>query len=186
MANLASDAENRTYWRMNAVRMDAPTLRDSLLHLAGDLDLTQGGPSIPANNEASRRRSLYFVHSHNEHNKFLSIFDDANVLECYRRAESILPQQALALSNSRLVLTLGGKINMRLHQQVGEVSDAVFVKAAFETILAAVPTSEEQKACETALTEWATLLKGQADARTRARSNLIQALLNHNDFITIR
>ena len=40
---------------------------------------------------------LYFFHSHNEHNKFLDIFDDANVLECYRRTESIVPQQALAL-----------------------------------------------------------------------------------------
>ena len=54
-----------------------------------------------AEQDASRRRALYFFHSHNEHNKLLGIFDDANVLECYRRTESIVPQQALALWNSK-------------------------------------------------------------------------------------
>src|SRR5262245_4141550 len=91
-ANRKADAENRYYWRMNATRMEAQVLRDSLLHLGGELDTTMGGPSIPVTDESSRRRGLYYVHSHNEHQKFLSIFDDANVLECYRRAESIVPQ----------------------------------------------------------------------------------------------
>ena len=85
---LATDPDNHYYWRANPIRMEAQLVRDSLLTLAGELDLTLGGPSIPVNNETSRRRSLYFVHSHNEHQKFLSTFDDASVLECYRRAES--------------------------------------------------------------------------------------------------
>src|SRR5206468_12594527 len=58
-ANLASDAENRFYWRMNPVRMEAQVIRDSLLHLSGELDLTVGGPSVPVMDETSRRRSLY-------------------------------------------------------------------------------------------------------------------------------
>jgi len=178
----ALDAENRHHWRMNPTRMDAPTLRDSLLSLAGELDARMGGPSIPVGDEASRRRSLYFVHSHNDHQKFLSIFDDANVLECYRRAESILPQQALALSNSRFALTTAGKINARL----AAVPDADFVKVAFETVLATSPTADEQAACEAALDELAALFKGQPEATKRAREGLLQALVNHNDFITIR
>ena len=187
-ANLAADPENRYYWRMNSVRMDAELLRDGLLHLAGELDTTLGGPSIPATDEASRRRSLYFVHSHNDHQRFLTIFDDASVLECYRRQESILPQQALALSNSKFALTMAGRINVRLHERLGEATDAAFVRAAFETILACVPTAEEQAECEQALTQLTELLKkqGQTDAIRRARGDLIQALLNHNDFITIR
>src|SRR5205085_9772916 len=105
-------------------------VRDALLHLAGELDPKVGGPPVPAGDEVSRRRSLYFVHSHNEHNKFLTTFDGASVLECYRRSESIVPQQALALSNSKLALTAAGKINERLHKQLGDVTDAEFVKAA--------------------------------------------------------
>ena len=80
------DGENRYLWRMNPVRMEAQTIRDSLLHLAGELDTTMGGPPVPiAQQDASRRRSMYFFHSHNEHNKLLDVFDNANVLECYRR-----------------------------------------------------------------------------------------------------
>jgi hypothetical protein len=184
--NRESDAENRYYWRMNPMRMEAQVLRDSLLFLAGELDLKLGGPAIPIQDEASRRRSLYFVHSHNEQQKFLGIFDDAPVLECYRRSVSIVPQQALALANSKLALTMAGRINDRLHQQFGQGTDRDFARAAFETVLAATPTAEELTVCEEALRQWQELAKGRPDAVRRARGNLIHALLNHNDFITIR
>ena len=136
---------------MNPIRMEAQVIRDSLLHLAGDLDATMGGPSIPVN-ASSRRRSLYFVHSHNDRQKFLSLFDDASVLECYRRAESIVPQQALALQNSQLALAVADKIAVRLNA-AGPASDALFIRTAFEMILASVPTAEEQALCEETLQE---------------------------------
>jgi hypothetical protein len=184
-ANLTADPENRYYWRMNPVRMEAQAVRDSLLHLAGDLDARQGGPPVPVADEASRRRSLYYVHSHNDHNKFLSMFDDAGVLECYRRAESIVPQQALALENSKLALSASARIAARLGQQG---SDAEFVRAAFETVLAGAPTAAEQAECERALARLTDLARkhNHADPAGRARANLVHALLNHNDFITIR
>ena len=94
---------------MNPVRMEAQEIRDSLLQLAGQLDPTQGGPSIDVN-ASTNRRSLYFVHSHNDHHKFLKQFDDAGVLECYRRTESIVPQQALTLANSKFSLTMADAI----------------------------------------------------------------------------
>jgi hypothetical protein len=182
------DPENRSYWRMNPLRMEAQVVRDSLLSLAGDLDRTLGGPSVPAGDETSRRRSLYFVHSHNEHNRFLSMFDDANVLECYRRAESIVPQQALALENSGAALTTAEKVAHRLTDQLGKASDADFIRAAFETVLCSRPTAEEQVECEQALTQWKALASGdkQPAVVLRARANLVHALLNHNDFVTIR
>src|SRR5205814_1822957 len=86
-ANRAADGENRYYWRMNPVRMEAEAVRDGLLHLSGELDSTMGGPPLDLAREDARRRSVYFVHSHNDHHKFLSMFDGASVLECYRRAE---------------------------------------------------------------------------------------------------
>jgi hypothetical protein len=185
----AADPENRYYWRRNPVRMEAQVVRDSLLQLAGELDPTMGGPSLnPVQQEASRRRSLYFVHSHNDHHKFLSLFDDASVLECYRRTESIVPQQALALSNSKFALEMAGRINDRLHARLGTVPDIAFIRAAFEHVLAASPTPAEQAECEKALGELKELLhkQGIPDAAKRARGDLIHALLNHNDFIAIR
>jgi hypothetical protein len=184
--NREVDPENRYYWHREPVRMEAQAVRDSLLALAGALDRKMGGPSVPAADEASRRRSLYYVHSHNDSQMFLALFDDAPVRECYRRSESIVPQQALALANSKVALEMAARINDRLHEQLGKVSDREFARAAFELVLAASPTAEELAACEAALREWASLLTGRPDASRRARANLVHALVNHNDFITVR
>lgn len=183
------DPENKYLWRMNPQRMEAEIVRDSLLALAGELDGTMGGPPVPlAQSETSRRRSLYFVHSHNDHHRFLVMFDGASVLECYRRAESIVPQQALALSNSKLALTSAGKITARLQARLGEASDADFVRAAFQSVLASEPTAAERAECEEALKQLTDISKkaGRTDAALRARTALVHALLNHNDFITVR
>ena len=187
-ATLAADPDNRYYWRSHPRRMEAQAVRDSLLYLAGDLDLTMGGASIPANNETSRRRSLYFVHSHNEHQKFLSMFDDANVLECYRRSESIVPQQALALENSPLVSSVAEKMSQQLTAMQPAASDREFTRAAFLMILCVEPTEAEQTTVAAALERLTLAAQGQkrSNPQSHARANLIQALLNHNDFVTVR
>jgi mono/diheme cytochrome c family protein len=187
-STLAADPENRFYWRMNPLHAEAQIVRDSLLSLAGELDLSLGGPSIAINDETSRRRSLYFVHSHNDHQKFLSTFDDASVLDCYRRSESIVPQQALALENSTFVSDMAGKITKRVEAACPTLSDSDFLRMAFTTILSVEPTAEEQATMAELLkrmSELATAMN-RADAKGAARVNLIQTLLNHNDFLTIR
>lgn len=191
--NVTSDADNRYYWRRNPIRMEAQVVRDSLLSLAGELDLTLGGASIPVAEETSRRRSLYFVHSHNEHQKFLSIFDDASVLECYRRAESIVPQQALALENSPLARQMAEKITDRIESAQQQSSstasdDRDFIRQAFVTVLAAEPSELELAASLDGLEQFTqiALSTGNTDAQKRGRANFVHALLNHNDFVTVR
>ena len=187
---LAADPENRFYWRMNPIRMEAQVVRDSLLHLAGELDLTLGGPSIPVDDEASRRRSLYFVHSHNEHQKFLSMFDDASVLECYRRAESIVPQQALALENSQLATAMAEKIAERIAAAEPErVRPRVRPRGVRDgPVRRAVRSRTGRCAARRSPDSTEAAAKQQAvpDPQRRARTDLIHALLNHNDFVTIR
>lgn len=186
-ATLAADPENRWYWRMNPVRMEAQVVRDSLLSLAGELDLTLGGPSIPVNQTTSKRRSLYFVHSHNDHEPFLAMFDDANVLDCYRRAESIVPQQALALENSPLASQMAEKIATRIDSAAG-LSDDEFIRQAFLTVLNVEPTTEETELVRQALARFSGLVtqQKQGNPQRLARIRVIHALLNHNDFVTIR
>ena len=183
------DPENRYLWRQNPVRMEAQAVRDTLLHLAGRLDLRLGGPSVPLEaQDASQRRSLYFFQSHNDHNRFLSQFDDASVLECYRRSESIVPQQALALSNSKLVLQTTEAIAAKLHERMGKADDNAFVLAAFQTVLGYDPVDAERRVCMDALAEWTAELRAAklSDPGQKSRTNLVGALINHNDFITIR
>ncbi|WP_439623344.1 PSD1 and planctomycete cytochrome C domain-containing protein [Gemmata sp.] len=186
-ASAKADGENRALWRMNPIRMEAQVVRDSLLHLTGDLDPARGGPPVPmAAQDASKRRSMYFFHSHNEHNKLLDVFDNANVLDCYRRTESIVPQQALALSNSRLAMAAAAKLNDQLHARLGTAGDATFVAAAFEAVLGSSPTRDELATCLDALAELRAALKDAKDAPKRARLQVVQALINHNDFVTVR
>lgn len=183
---LRLDPENKLYWRGNPLRMESQVVRDVALALADELNLQMAGPSVPlSEQETSRRRSLYFVHSHNDQHRFLLVFDDANVLQCYRRSESIVPQQALALFNSRLALESSARIAARLERAA---SDEEFIREAFITVLATVPTPEEEFACLDALEQLraADRASSDADVARRARVGVIHALLNHNDFVTIR
>ena len=115
---------------------------------------------------------------------FLSTFDDASVLECYRRAESIVPQQALTLENSKMAMAAAEKIAKRIAAK----DDAAFIKAAFELLLGSSPSAEEMAECQRALKELQALALGdkKPDGTVRARINLVHALLSHNDFVTIR
>ena len=114
--------------------------------------------------------------------------DDANVLDCYRRAESIVPQQALTLSNSKFALNAAGAITSRMLRRIGNATDEAFITEAFAVILADTPTADEKLACQNALAEWRAVLQTQkhADPTAKARENLVAALLNHNDFVTVR
>jgi hypothetical protein len=174
---------------MNPVRMEAQSIRDSLLQLAGQLDLTMGGPTIDPNKENTVfRRSLYFTHSKDDVHKFLETFDNANVQECYRRSESVLPQQALALANSKLSLTAAGKLAEKIATDNAASTDDGFIRTAYETVLAIEPTKAELEVCAETLMQLRSLAEkqGQKDPVARARAGLVHALFNHNDFITVR
>lgn len=181
----AQDPENRLWWRRVPIRLESQVVRDSLLTLAGTLDTTQGGPSIPPGQQASsNRRSLYFFHSNNERNLFLTMFDEALVTDCYRREQSIVPQQALALSNSQLVLTAAPQIAKRVTDRLADPTDRqAFITAAFELVLGFQPSTAEQQAALTALEAWQ---KQPNTDESIARAQLVWALINHNDFVTLR
>ena len=147
-----------------------------------------GGPAIPAADEKSRRRSLYFVHSHNEHNKLLSAFDDANVLDCYRRGDSIVPQQALALENSKLAMEMVERIGQRLHDTNPTASDREFARMAFGSILGDEPTQAELNWIDQSIVKMRAIGNDSHSEQTtrQARVGVVRAIVNHNDFITIR
>jgi mono/diheme cytochrome c family protein len=208
MANIAADPANRFLWRMNSRRMEAEAVRDSILFAAGTLDSSRGGPEIPESEAQSNlRRSLYFRSTPNEKAGFLETFDAANPNECYRRQESVVPQQALALMNSRLALEharhLAGKLSNDAGEGDTEDVRTSFIGAAFETLLNRAPTPSEVAACQifldrntatVAATDLAVFSAGgESSQRTastvaflRARENLVHVLFSHNDFVTIR
>ncbi|MGO9920074.1 MAG: DUF1553 domain-containing protein [Isosphaeraceae bacterium] len=212
--NRARDPLNTYYWRMNPKRMEAEAVRDNVLQVAGNLDCTMGGPDLdPEAGLKTPRRSLYFRHAKEKRVMFLRLFDSANVNSCYRRSESVVPQQALALANSSLCLEQARLVARSLtndtertaahHRSNGHGPDAAFVRAAFERVLGRSPTSQEQAACADYLIAQARRLSNRSrltpftagrassvlpatDPAERAREDLVHVLLNHNDFVTIR
>lgn len=184
MQNIENDPNNEFYWRMNPRRQESQVVRDSLLHLAGELDGSMFGPSI-APGPASRRRSLYFQHSRDQQDLFLSTFDDADHLACYRRSESIVPQQALALANSKLTFEMAPRIARRLDDDLA-IKD--FVAKVFEVLMARLPDQDELEACEEFCRRVRELNRDKeaSEQERLVRDRLVHALLNHNDFVTVR
>ncbi|MBM3964867.1 MAG: DUF1553 domain-containing protein [Planctomycetes bacterium] len=181
-AAFAKDPENKLWWRRVPIRIESQVVRDSLLSLAGTLDPTMGGPSVPlAEQSASQRRSLYFFHSNNERNLFLTTFDEALVKDCYRREQSIVPQQALALSNSNLTLEIAEKIAGRLSEN--NADEIAFIRAAFRLVIGVNSNQDEMAVSMVALASWRGI---PGESEKSARSNLVWALINHNDFVTLR
>jgi hypothetical protein len=179
-------------------RLEAEAVRDSILAAAGELDPALGGADLPNTPEhGSRRRSLYFSHFAEDggHMKFLELFDAADPSDAYRRHGSITPQQALALTNSRLVVDQ----SRRLARRVAAASDAEFVTAAYEQVLSRAPSPAERAACEAFLRRQEGLFRASPvpaavkdsvepspDPASRARESLVRALFSHHDFVTIR
>jgi hypothetical protein len=145
-----------------------------------------------ASAEAGTRRTIYYRYASGDNIPFLSMFDAANVTECYRRHETIVPQQALALTNSAMVLTRAGEVASIIEREVGPDPSArgALVSSAFERILGRQPTEAERAECAAGLVRLAEQLasdgKNPLAAESRARSALVHVLLNHNDFVTIR
>ncbi|MBN9119520.1 MAG: DUF1553 domain-containing protein [Planctomycetes bacterium] len=194
------DPDNVYLWRFPTNRLEAEAIRDSLLAVAGELDTTAGGPEIPQDQGlVSRRRSLYFAHHGEARMGFLDIFDAANPCDAYRRTSSVLPQQALAMTNSDLAQKMSRVLAGKL-SAVAEADDA-FVRVAFEQVLGRPPRDAEAAAGAKFLAQQRELFEASAgelraapkqpdgpsaNPAQRARENLILVLFNHTDFVTVR
>lgn len=102
-ATLKADPDNQLFGWMNRRRLDAESLRDSLLAAAGKLDLTPGGPAL--RDLDNNRRTLYLMTIRSDRSNFRSLFDAADptaIVEA--RAVSTVAPQALFLMNHPFAL----------------------------------------------------------------------------------
>ncbi len=205
LANRQIDPANRHFWRMTPRRLEAEVVRDSLLALGGTLDTTPGQAEIPeSQGNKSPKRSIYFRNTPNEKMAMLEVFDVADPNACFRRKESVVPQQALALMNSGLAQDQARLLARRLSGEVGndEGSNARFVEDAFATVLCRKPTTREVERCitflqtakdadpATAITVFApggeSTVPPSPPGALRAREQLVHVLFCHAEFVTIR
>jgi hypothetical protein len=137
-ANDAVDADNRLLWRANWQRMDAETLRDSLLFVSGNLDLEAGGPPA-ALNEKNHRRTVYGFVSRRKLDPMLALFDFPNPNSTSeQRVVTNVPLQRLFMMNSSFVEEQSAALAKRL---TGD--DPQRVRQAYRILYGRAPSAEE-------------------------------------------
>jgi cytochrome c553 len=112
----AKDPDNRYLWRMNRRRLDAEAIRDAILAVSGQIDLTRGGSLNPDNNGpmnvpmratpqiVSNRRSLYLPVVRNDVPDMFQVFDfgDPHTI-AGKRHVTTAATQALFMMNSEFI-----------------------------------------------------------------------------------
>ncbi len=114
-AGIAADPENKLLGHFGLQRLDFEEIYDSLLAIAGTLDPTIGGkPITPASDGFGKRRALYFLIDRRNPPELLTQFDFPNPdTPSGQRFETTVPQQALFLMNSPLVVETARKLTHR-------------------------------------------------------------------------
>jgi hypothetical protein len=99
----AKDSGDRLYWRASRKRMDAEQLRDSILHVAGDLDDSLSGPPKELTPDY-HRRTVYGHVSRYKLDAYLQLFDfPPPNISAEKRFTTTVPLQRLFLMNSDFV-----------------------------------------------------------------------------------
>ncbi|KAB2667984.1 MAG: DUF1553 domain-containing protein [Verrucomicrobia bacterium] len=181
------DSDNRLLWRQNRRKLEAEAVRDSILMVAGRLDLRMGGPSFQdfvvekpehsphyeyhlhdPEDPASQRRSVYRFIVRSQPQPFLSVMDCADPsMLVGRRNESVSPLQALALLNNALVLSMSRHWAERLEALPGTVESRLD-RAGLEAL--GRPLSAEER------------VSLSAYARRHGMPNACRVLFNLNEF----
>lgn len=159
------DPDNRLLWHFPRRRLAAEELRDAMLAVSGQLNLTAGGPSVivPVDQELvdllykpaqwqvtpdetqHLRRSVYLVAKRNLRLPFLEVFDQPDLqTSCARRESSTHAPQSLELLNGTLSNQLAQRFAERLRQGAGSEPHEV-VTLAF-ALAAGRPPSERERA----------------------------------------
>ncbi len=187
----AIDADNRWLWRMNRRRLDAESIRDSVLFIAGTLDATMGGPSVKqfaqspsihvtpnvdylhfdVDDPANCRRSVYRFVFRTLPDPFMEALDcpDASQLTPERNT-SLTALQALAMLNDKIIVRHSQHLAERIQQDTQERSKQV--EQAYWMIFGRAPTPNEA-----AIVDEYTARHGLANA--------CRFLLNSNEFLFV-
>jgi len=157
--NLSVDPENRLLWRMNQRRLECEALRDAMLSVSGQLDLTPEHQSLvmkigdgavgrsiqPERLHAlSRKRSVYLPIVRGEVPEMLRVFDfpePSNIAG--QREETTVPAQALFMLNSPFAVEQSHRMAQRLLSEAP--SDTQRIVRAFQLALSRPPTPAESQ-----------------------------------------
>lgn len=160
----SADSANSLYWRANRRKLDAESLRDSMLAVAGKLDDRMGGPAFQdfviekpdhsphyeyqlhdAEDPRSHRRSVYRFLVRSQTQPFMTTLDCADPsMLVDKRNETVTALQALALLNNKLVLSMSRHMAARIEASASD--DPARIVKAVRIALGRSPSDDERDA----------------------------------------
>ncbi len=141
--NYAEDPDNRLLWRYNRRRLDAESLRDSILYVAGKLDVQAGGPAVRLDKD-NKRRTVYAYISRRQLDPMLALFDFPNPNSTSeQRLQTTVPLQKLFFMNSPFVMEQSAALAARVAAAAS--SDDQRITATYRFVLQRDPTAEERR-----------------------------------------
>ncbi len=186
------DPFNRLLWRANVRRLEFEPLRDSILYLGGQLDLTVGGHPIDLsegthmtqkrfqaimnrygkfNLPTAPRRTIYGYVDRADLVEVLNTFDFASPdLPMGKRYETTVPQQALFLMNSPLVIEQVRNVVNR-PQFKKRQSDEDRIRYLYQLFFQRLPLEEEVRVGKEFVTAYQRPEKTGADLQSVANAS---------------
>ena len=208
------DPDNRLLGRMSVRRLEAETLRDSILFVSGQWNPRMFGKPVPvkedevgqivvgvSTNDSSNRptgktislgteenrRSLYVQVRRSKVLSFVDAFDAPSMEpNCTKRTVSTVAPQALMLMNNNFVISESRSMAGRL-QHFAKGSLDTQLGLAWETTLGQAPSAGELAQSAAFVEKQTALFKTQKEKQPdlAALANYCQALLSSNAFIYV-
>lgn len=143
-AMAAMDPQNRQLWRANRKHLSIEAMRDAMLMVSGELDLTPRGRAAELwGPEYTRRRAIYGYINRFNLDPTLRAFDFPSPMQTQpHRGESIVSPQALFTMNSPFVIDQALAVTLR-QTFVGCDSDEQRVEMLFRMIFQRLPAGNE-------------------------------------------
>jgi len=137
-----ADPENRLHWQATLKqRLDAESIRDSMLFVAGNLSLATGGPPAPLN-DTNNRRTVYGYISRTTLDGMLALFDFPNPNNTSeQRSVTLGPLQRLYFMNNEFVASTAAAFAERLARSGGD--DGERIRQAYRLAFGRLPTGQE-------------------------------------------
>lgn len=178
----AVDRENKYLWKFPVRRLEAEAIRDTLLAVSGDLDLTQFGPGTL--DQGMKRRSIYFFIKRSQLIPMMLLFDwPEHQVGIGQRSVTTIAPQALAFMNSPYARQYAASFAKRLSAD----EDQVKVQLAYNLAFGRPAETHEIEIANRFLAQQVETYQQQGvnDAKSMAWVDYCQALLSMNELIYV-
>ncbi len=172
------DPDNRLIWRAHRRRLDPESLRDSMLSVAGMLDMNPlestvsylGDQATAVGGNTVRRRtdfncrSVYLPVIRNDLPELFDVFDFANPhMATGARPKTTVPTQGLFMLNDSMVMAAAEATARRVTSETVSLTAEARVDRLFQLTVLGSPSDEERNAIQSFLQQTTSRLKSSGE-----------------------